>query len=158
MVLSEWSVWSNFSANQKFVLCWMKVALQYPEFISQSEMTVSQWQIQGRGPGDLPPPLILAQTEAKRAKKNFFRSLTPPSPPPIPYLKVWIWHCYWQTNKTFYRKAPFAAVLTCLTFPFFWFMAGVDVAERLRTRWLEYYTLLYNVQCIWKNKQLSCSF
>ena len=49
---------------------------------------------QGRGPGGPRPPLSLAQTEARRAKKNFFRDRAPPlsqgldDRPPPPYLKV----------------------------------------------------------------------
>ena len=35
----------------------------------------TQWWIQGRGP---PPPLLLDQTEAQKAKKNFFGDRPPP--------------------------------------------------------------------------------
>ena len=45
---------------------------------------------QGRGPGS---PIFLDQTEAQRAKKNFWET-APPSPH---YLKVWIWQ--WVTPK-----------------------------------------------------------
>ena len=44
-----------------------------------------------RGPGGL-PPLILDQNESWRAKKScFFLDC-----PPLPYLKVWICHCWWR--------------------------------------------------------------
>ena len=54
----------------------------------------------GEGPGGPapPPPLVLDQTEAQRAEKNFLET---PSPPPLSkglddraptYLKVWIKH------------------------------------------------------------------
>ena len=62
-----------------------------------------QWRIQERGPGRPSPPLLLDQTEVRRAE-NFF--LTRPFPPPPPpslsqglddrtpslYLKVWVHH------------------------------------------------------------------
>ena len=55
----------------------------------------------GIGPGARPaPPLFLDQTEAQRAKKEFFWRPGPPlsqglnyPPPPPFYLKVWIRHC-----------------------------------------------------------------
>ena len=43
---------------------------------------------QGRGPAS---PIFLDQTEAQRAKKNFWETAPPH------YLKVWIWH--WVTPK-----------------------------------------------------------
>ena len=45
-------------------------------------MNKAQWRIQGRGQGDVPPPLFLDQTEARGAEKNFFGD-------PPPYLRVW---------------------------------------------------------------------
>ena len=54
-----------------------------------------QWQVQGRGWGGWQPPLFLDQTEAQRAKKNFFLRPGPPlsqclddrhTPPPPPCL------------------------------------------------------------------------
>ena len=39
-------------------------------------------------PGEAPPPLFLDQSEARRV--NFFQ--TAPTPPPPPFLKVWICH------------------------------------------------------------------
>ena len=59
----------------------------------------------GEGPGGPapPPPLVLDQTEAQRAEKNFLETPFPAPPPPPPlskglddraptYLKVWIQH------------------------------------------------------------------
>ena len=49
------------------------------------------------------PPLFLDQTEARRTEKNFFEP--PPlshgldTPPPPPYLKVWIRHWLFDTFK-----------------------------------------------------------
>ena len=44
-----------------------------------------QWRIQGRDPGGPGHPLLLDQSEARRAeKKNFFETGTPPSPPSPP--------------------------------------------------------------------------
>ena len=38
-----------------------------------------QWPIQGRGLGGLPPPPLFSdQTEARRAKRNFFGDRAPP--------------------------------------------------------------------------------
>ena len=55
-----------------------------------------------KGPGGLGRPLVLDQSEARRATKTFFWRPAPPPPPPSknlddldpPYLKVWIRHCY----------------------------------------------------------------
>ena len=55
----------------------------------QVSTSIIQWGIQGRGPGGPAPPLALVYTEAWRAQKFFLRP-----PPPSPYLKVWIRHCY----------------------------------------------------------------
>ena len=53
-----------------------------------------QWRIQGRDPGGgAGHPLLLDQSEARRAeKKIFFETGTPPSPPspPPPHLRVWM--------------------------------------------------------------------
>ena len=51
-------------------------------------MNKAQWRIQGRGQGDVPPPLFLDQTEARGAEKNFFGDPPPLSqglddPPPL---------------------------------------------------------------------------
>ena len=46
-------------------------------------MNKAQWRIQGKGQGDLAPPLFLDQTEARGAEKNFFGD-------PPPYLRVWM--------------------------------------------------------------------
>ena len=43
-----------------------------------------------RGARPPPPPLILDQTEARRAEKMFFGDRLPPPP----YLRVWIRRCY----------------------------------------------------------------
>ena len=48
------------------------------------------------GPGGGRPPLLLSQTEARGAEKNFFGHRAPPYPrvwitAPPPYLKVWVW-------------------------------------------------------------------
>ena len=52
------------------------------------------------GPGGAGSPIILDQTETRRAEKKFLETCTPPflriwmiAPPPS-YLKVWIRHCY----------------------------------------------------------------
>ena len=56
----------------------------------------------GEEHGGAGPPLFLDQNEARRAEKNFFEAcphpLSPglddrPTPPPPPYVKVWI--CHW---------------------------------------------------------------
>ena len=51
-----------------------------------------QWWIQGRGPGGPPLPLFLDQTEAWKAKENFFGDRVPlisgSGWPPPPFLKV----------------------------------------------------------------------
>ena len=58
------------------------------------------------------PPLILDQTEARKAEKKFFvwpglplldGSPPPPTPQP-PYLKVWIRHCFVHRNDP--KKLP----------------------------------------------------
>ena len=61
----------------------------------QNQTTVAD---PGEGAGGPALPLLLVhQTEARRAKKNFFaRPL--PTPPPPPYLKVWI--RYWTIYNT----------------------------------------------------------
>ena len=43
----------------------------------------------GGARGGRPPPLSLDQTEVRKAEKEIFCRLLPPSP----YLKVWIRHC-----------------------------------------------------------------
>ena len=58
----------------------------------------------GRGPGGLGPPLVLDQTEDRRAQKiflgdqasSFSKGLDdpPPAPPPFIYLKACIRHCF----------------------------------------------------------------
>ena len=57
----------------------------------------TQWRIQGKGT-EGPIPLFLDQTEERRAEKNNFETGLPFSgsrwTPPLPYLKVWILHCY----------------------------------------------------------------
>ena len=64
-----------------------------------------QWRIQGRDPGGAGHPLLLDQTQTRKAEKFFletgsplphlrvWRTWTPPY-----YLKVWIWHCYAPIN------------------------------------------------------------
>ena len=47
---------------------------------------------QGEGPGGS-APLILDQTEAQKAVKNFVRDRLSPPPPRPTYLKAWILHC-----------------------------------------------------------------
>ena len=70
------------------------------ERVHGQSLSVIQWGIQGRGPGDPGLPLFLDQTETRRAEKNFFGDRPPLSKglddltPPPPYLKVWIRHCY----------------------------------------------------------------
>ena len=45
-----------------------------------------QWQIQGRGGAGGPaPPLLLDQTEARRAEKIFWGHRHPSPPPPLPF-------------------------------------------------------------------------
>ena len=60
------------------------------ERVHGQSLSFIQWRIQGRVPGGAGLPLFLDQTETRRAEKNFFGE----RPPPPPYLKVWIWHCY----------------------------------------------------------------
>ena len=52
----------------------------------------------GEGAGAPALPLVLDQTEARRAEKNFFWDRAPPLPLPPPYLKVWIRH--WTIYNT----------------------------------------------------------
>ena len=49
----------------------------------------THWWIQGRDPGVGRPLLLLDQAEARRAEKKSFLETVP-----LPYLKVWIRHCY----------------------------------------------------------------
>ena len=80
----------------------------YAKFDTLREMQC-QWRIQGRGPGGpsscpLPLPLLLDQTEARRAEPLFFgdrpsishgQDGRPPPPPRLPpYLKVSSRYCY----------------------------------------------------------------
>ena len=52
------------------------VKVKKPLLLEQNIKEIKdQWRVQGRGPGG-PPPLFLDQTEARRAKKSFWR---PPS-------------------------------------------------------------------------------
>ena len=44
----------------------------------------------GEGPGGPAHPLILEQTAARRAEKNFFATAPPPPPPTPAYLRVWM--------------------------------------------------------------------
>ena len=48
-----------------------------------------QWRIQERGPRGPSPPLLLDQTEVRRAEKLFLDTALPPPPPPR-YLRVWM--------------------------------------------------------------------
>ena len=41
-------------------------------------LLILQWRIQGRGSGGPAPPFFLDQTEAQRAKRNFFWRQPPP--------------------------------------------------------------------------------
>ena len=58
-----------------------------------------QWPIQGRGPGGPTPAYFQSKLgpEGPKPKKNFLETSPPPylmvlkTPPPAPYLKVWIW-------------------------------------------------------------------
>ena len=58
--------------------------------ITQGSSSTKQWRIQGRGPGDPAPRLILDQNEARRAEKHFFEPALPPlsegldDRPPLP--------------------------------------------------------------------------
>ena len=47
-----------------------------------------QWRIQGRDPGGPGHPLLLDQSEARRAEKKFF--FVTGTPPPPPHLGVWM--------------------------------------------------------------------
>ena len=60
------------------------------ERVHGQSLSVIQWGIQGRGPGDPGLPLFLDQTETRRAEKNFFGDRPPLSkglddlpPPPL---------------------------------------------------------------------------
>ena len=55
--------------------------------------SIHQWWIQGTRGRPSTPLLFFNQNEARRAEKNFFWRLTPPTPAPPPHLKVWIYHC-----------------------------------------------------------------
>ena len=50
------------------------------ERVHGTSLSFIQWRIQGRGPGDRPPPLILDQTKARRVEKNFLETCPPPPP------------------------------------------------------------------------------
>ena len=75
------------------------------ERVHGQSLSVIQWRIQGRDPGGAGHPLVLDQTETRKAEKLFletgsplphlrvWRTWTPPY-----YLKVWIWHCYAPIN------------------------------------------------------------
>ena len=63
----------------------------YPGFLLpfRSTCTLSQWRIQGRGPGGPAAPLFLDQTEAR--SRIFFLSQGLDDRA-SPYLKIWIRH------------------------------------------------------------------
>ena len=67
---------------------------------NNADQLTTQWQIQGRGRGTRASPLLLAQTEARRAEKNFVLETARPTSLSQglddrgpPYLKVWIRPC-----------------------------------------------------------------
>ena len=67
---------------------------------NNADQLTTQWRIQGRGQGARAPPLFLAQTEARRAEKNFVLETARPTSLSKglddrgpPYLKVWIPPC-----------------------------------------------------------------
>ena len=72
------------------------------ERVHGPSLSFIQWRIQRRGPGGSRVTHYLDQTETRRAEKNFLETCTPlylrvwmtQPPPPPPYLKVWIRHCY----------------------------------------------------------------
>ena len=114
-----------------------------------------QWQIQGRaGAGGPAPPLLLDQTEARRAEKIFFGDRHPSSPPPppspshylwvwmtgpLPYLKVWILHCKWYLFRI-------PSLELCIPFTFCkcpLFNKGINVKTK---RFLDYFSA---IKCIY---------
>ena len=72
-----------------------------------------QWRIQGRGLGgpDPPPPISFRLNWGQKGSKKFFWVPGPPfspglltaSPPPPPYLKVWIRHFWERENRSLDR-------------------------------------------------------
>ena len=80
-------MWSTPLAQKGF----LRICAQTRRVLSL-EYNNPQWRIQGRDPGGPGHPLLLDQSEARRAeKKFFFETGTPPSPPsPPPHLRVWM--------------------------------------------------------------------
>ena len=73
------------------------------ERVHGPSLSFIQWRIQGRSPGDLPPPLLLFldQNEARRAEKIFWETAPPPplfkgldDRPPLLISRSGSWHCY----------------------------------------------------------------
>ena len=52
------------------------------ERVHGPSLSFIQWRIQRRGPGGPGSPIILDQTETRRAEKIFFGDRPPPPPPP----------------------------------------------------------------------------
>ena len=78
-----------------FVVAFLWSEIKSIFITTQKELGPYQRRIQERGPGDPPPPpiprpLCLEQNEARTAGKFVFG---PPTPPPLPHLKIWICHC-----------------------------------------------------------------
>ena len=71
------------------------------ERVHGQSLSFIQWRIQARGPGNTGAPPFLWRPN-RDPKKNLFGDRPPPAfqriwmiaPPPLPYLKVWIRHCY----------------------------------------------------------------
>ena len=85
----------GMTEDPKRVLCCLWASIQ-----STYELVKIRWRIQGRHPWAPLPPLFFDQNEARSAEKRFLETGPSPlisgsgwpTPPPPPYLKVWIRH------------------------------------------------------------------
>ena len=122
--------------------------------ITQGSSSTKQWRIQGRGPGDPAPRLILDQNEARRAEKHFFEPALPPlsegldDRPPSPplYLKVWI-----RLRNGCLEEGDYALRQLSFKFPEFFISATVKILVILYNVHIRGIRRIFNVEVFeWK--------